>query len=241
MGNRCPVAADTRAVAVEGRAWGFPVREDAGVRVATLGIDLTDDAAPPGDDVAEHEWDDDERRTYLLIDGENLDATLGVGILERRPRPDERPRWERVLQFAREQWGQPVTGLFFLAARHELPMAFVQALISIGFRPIPLTGRPDEKVVDMAISKTLQALKERDADVMLGSHDGDFLPDLGALCDGRRTGVIAFQEFRSQGYRELVDQGLEFFDLEYDVKAFDTRLPRVRIIPIEEFDPLEFI
>ncbi|GAB48751.1 NYN domain-containing protein [Mobilicoccus pelagius] len=182
-----------------------------------------------------------DRTTYLLVDGENLDATLGVSILERRPRPEERPRWERVLNFAREEWGQPVVGLFFLAARHDLPMAFVQALTSIGFRPVPLTGRPDEKIVDIAISRTLQALKDRPADVMLASHDGDFLPDLGALCDGRRTGVVAFQEFRSIGYRELVEKGLEFFDLEYDVEAFDARLPRIRIIPIEEFDPLEFI
>ncbi|WP_040156390.1 NYN domain-containing protein [Mobilicoccus massiliensis] len=183
----------------------------------------------------------EDRTTYLLIDGENLDATLGVSIFERRPRPEERPRWERVLQFARDAWGQPVQGLFFLAARHELPMAFVQALISIGFRPVPLTGRPDEKIVDIAISRTLQALKDRSADVILASHDGDFLEDLGELCDGRRTGVIAFQEFRSQGYRDLHQRGLEFFDLEYDVAAFDVRLPRIRIIPIEEFDPLEFI
>lgn len=184
---------------------------------------------------------DEARSTYLLIDGENLDATLGVSILERRPRPEERPRWERVLNFAREEWDQPVKGLFFLAARHDLPMSFVQALMSIGFRPVPLTGRPDEKIVDIAISRTLQALKDRPADVMLASHDGDFLPDLAALCDGRRTGVVAFQEFRSTGYRELVERGLEFFDLEYDVEAFDTRLPRIRIIPIEEFDPLEFL
>ena len=30
-------------------------------------------------------------------------------------------------------------------------------------------------------------------------------------------------------------------DLEYDVGAFNTRLPRVRVIPIDEFDPLEFL
>ena len=184
---------------------------------------------------------DASRVTYVLVDGENIDATLGTSILQRRPLPAERPRWERVLTFAREQWQQPVKGLFFLAARHDLPMAFVQALMSIGFRPVPLTGRPDEKIVDIAISRTLQALQDRPADVMLASHDGDFLPDLAALCDGRRTGVIAFQEFRSSGYRDLVDRGLEFFDLEYDVAAFDTRLPRIRIIPIEEFDPLEFL
>ena len=35
--------------------------------------------------------------TYLLVDGENIDATLGQGILGRRPRPDERPRWDLSL------------------------------------------------------------------------------------------------------------------------------------------------
>ena len=35
--------------------------------------------------------------------------------------------------------------------------------------------------------------------------------------------------------------GIEFFDLEYDVHAFDGVLPRVRVIPIEEFDPAQFL
>jgi uncharacterized protein len=38
-----------------------------------------------------------------------------------------------------------------------------------------------------------------------------------------------------------VQRGLEVIDLEYDVDAFTAQLPRVRIIPIEEFDPLEFL
>ena len=29
-----------------------------------------------------------QRTTYLLIDGENIDATLGTSILGRRPHPD---------------------------------------------------------------------------------------------------------------------------------------------------------
>ena len=40
-----------------------------------------------------------QRTTYVLVDGENIDATLGTSILARRPRPEERPRWERVLRF----------------------------------------------------------------------------------------------------------------------------------------------
>lgn len=33
----------------------------------------------------------DVEETYLLIDGENIDATLGLSVLERRPTPEERP------------------------------------------------------------------------------------------------------------------------------------------------------
>ena len=178
------------------------------------------------------------RTTYLLIDGENLDATLGGSILGRRPMPEERPRWNRVLDHVEEHWGQPVRGLFFLAVAGELPAPFVQAIMAIGYRPIPLQG--EGKVVDIAIQRTLEAVRDRDADVVLGSHDGDFLPQLTALADGRRRiGLIGFQEFVNAGFREVPH--LELMDLEYDVGAFNARLPRVRVIPIDEFDPLEFL
>jgi putative heme uptake system protein len=181
------------------------------------------------------------RSTYVLIDGENIDATLGTSILGRRPRPEERPRWERLLQFARERWDQPAQGLFFLAANSELPMTFVQALLAIGYRPIPLSGGPGEKVVDIAIQRTLVELGRREADVMLVSNDGDFVEQVSDLLDGRRVGVLGFTEFRNSAFVPLVERGLESFDLEYDVLAFNERLPRVRIIPIAEFDPAQFL
>ena len=114
-----------------------------------------------------------ERMTYLLVDGENIDATLGTSILGRRPRPEERPRWDRLLEWAERAFDQDVSGLFFLAATTELPTSFVQALLAIGFKPIPLSG--EGKVVDIAIQRTAEALVERAADVVLVSHDGDFV------------------------------------------------------------------
>ena len=78
--------------------------------------------------------------TYLLIDGENIDATLG-GILARRPQPEERPRWGRVLEVVGERWETPVRGLFFLAVTDELPTAFVQAILAMDYRPVPVQGR----------------------------------------------------------------------------------------------------
>lgn len=178
--------------------------------------------------------------TYLLVDGENIDATLGSAILGRRPRPDERPRWDRVKRFAEEHWSQPVTALFFLAAHNELPMPFVQALLAVGYKPIPLSGPWDVKVVDVAISRTLQAIRDRSADVMLASHDGDFLPDMAALGDGRRLAALGFAEFRNAGFAALGEH-VELLDLEYDVRAFTEPLNRLRIIPIEEYDPAAFL
>jgi uncharacterized protein len=181
------------------------------------------------------------RTTYVLVDGENIDATLGASIFGRRPNPNERPRWERLLSFAESTWRQPARGLFFLAVKDELPMSFIQALVSLGYRPIPLSGGPNDKVVDIAIQRTLTELQQRPADLMLVSNDGDFLPQMEQLLDGRRMGLLAFREFKNSGFTALFERGLEFFDLEYDVHAFNERLPRLRIIPIEEFDPNDFL
>ena len=179
---------------------------------------------------------------YLLVDGENIDATLGTSILGRRPESQERPRWDRLLQFTRERWGGSPRGLFFLNASTGMPMTFVQALKAIGYLPVPLSGPADEKIVDIAIQRTLQAMADRAGDVLLVSHDGDFLKDIEPLLGTeRRVGVAAFAEFRNHGFTQLMQQGLEFFDLEHDVHAFTSPLPRVRVIPIEEFDPTPFL
>lgn len=183
------------------------------------------------------------RRTYLLVDGENIDATLGMSVLGRRPNPEERPRWERVNSYAENLWHQPVTALFFLnASSGQMPMSFVQALLALGYHPIPLAGSATEKVVDMGIQRTLEALADRPCDVLLASHDGDFLPQVEALLDDQhRVGLLAFREFANGHFTELVEQGLTIHDLEDDLGAFTAPLPRVRIIPIEAFDPLRYL
>lgn len=180
--------------------------------------------------------------TYLLVDGENIDGTLGT-VLDRRPQPEERPRWERVRDFAAGLWDQPVTALFFLnASSGQLPMGFVQALIALGYRPIPLAGDSNEKVVDIGIQRTLDAIGDRGGDVLLASHDADFVEHLrGLLRAGRKVGLVGFREYASLQFAELEAEGLRFCDLEHDVGGFDTPLPRVRIIPIDEFDPADYL
>ena len=184
------------------------------------------------------------RRTYLIVDGENIDATLGMNVLNRRPAPEERPRWDRISAFAEKVWSQNVVPLFFLnATSGQMPMPFVQALLAMGYKPIPLAAQGTEKVVDVGIQRTLDALMDRPGDVLLASHDGDFLPQIEALLedDDRRVGLLGFREFVNARFTELEQRGLVMYDLEADADAFTTMLPRVRIIPIEEFDPLRYL
>ena len=106
-----------------GRASGGRWAPDRAVRPRLCGHDRR---ADHGAELAEPAAAAGERTTYLVVDGENIDATLGMSVLNRRPNPDERPRWERVREFAENQWGQPVKALFFLNATNgHVPMSFV--------------------------------------------------------------------------------------------------------------------
>ena len=76
----------------------------------------------------------------------------------------------------------------------------MQALLAMDYRPVPLAGRADEKVVDVGIQRTLDALLAHDdADVLLASHDADFAEHLGALLggDAPSVGLIGLREFMS--------------------------------------------
>lgn len=184
-----------------------------------------------------------ERRTYLLVDGENIDATLGMSVLGHRPAPEERPRWERITNYAHNLWDQPITALFFLnASSGQMPMGFVQALLALGYHPIPLSGNATEKVVDIGIQRMLEAISANGGDVLLASHDGDFLPQVEELLEGdHKVGLLAFREFANARFTELTEEGLTIHDLEDDIGAFNTPLPRVRIIPIGAFDPTRYL
>lgn len=180
--------------------------------------------------------------TYVLVDGENIDATIGTSILRRTPKPQERPRWDRVRTDLTERWGQPVKGLFFLNARNgfERAMPFVSALLAMDWTPIPLSGPEDVKVVDVAIQRMLDTLVDHEGDVALVSHDGDFVEHVQALLGpSRRVAVLGFPEFLNHAYQEM--EGLAVLDLEHDIGAFLEPLPRITVIPIEAFDPTRYL
>ena len=186
------------------------------------------------------------RQVYLLVDGENIDRTLGQ-ILGTKPKSNQRPRWDSLKKFVEKKFDAVCRPLFFLNATQGTSGPFIQALKTVGFLPIPLTSNdPTVKVVDEGILKTLDALKEkfsgaRSPAVVLVSHDADFKEKLNALSD-RPIGIVAFKEYLSGEY-ELIPS-LQVFDLEDDAVAFSGEsgpLPRLRNIPIEMFDPYKFI
>jgi len=185
--------------------------------------------------------------TYVLIDAENLDRTIGE-ILGRRPTGAERVNFGALVSWCAEKWPKPTRCLVCLNVRGEqIPepmLGFVQALRASRCEVVPLYGRPDQKVVDIAIVKLLDALAERPgANVVLGSHDGeDFAAHVARLLGtGRSVAVLGFREFLSQRFRELQPQGLELYDLEYDVRALPQRLPRLVPIHVDQFDPKAFL
>ena len=55
-----------------------------------------------------------------------------------------------------------------------------------------------------------------------------------------RTGVTVFRASVNAGFAALTANGLQSFDLESDVDCFTVRLPRVRVILIEQFDPVAY-
>ena len=125
------------------------------------------------------------------------------------------------------------------------PVYFSPEEVGLGKRePVADVAQVMSRMSDMAIIRTLEVLKTHGGDVLLVSHDNDFRPAFASLIDGnRRLGVLGFTEYLSGEYLELKGEGkVELFDLEDDARAFEGGpLPRIRVIPIGDFDPLRFL
>ena len=87
----------------------------------------------------------------------------------------------------------------------------------MNYRPVPLSGRADQKVVDIGLQRTLDALVDRDADVFLCSHAATSCRRCRRCSAGGRVGLIALREYASMAFTAL---GVPIHDLEDDVRAF---------------------
>lgn len=161
---------------------------------------------------------------FALVDGENIDCTLG-DILGTKPTPKERPDWTKVLVWLKRQFGPRTQGLFFVNVSRSLPTSFISALSSIGWTPVPVTGSIDQKIVDVAILKTLAAIHAFPArkTIVLFSHDKDFLPALvKAHGDGHKVAAVGFRPYFPNAFEAV--PGIQRFDMRDDIGAFNVPL-----------------
>ena len=186
--------------------------------------------------------------SYVIIDAENIDWAVS-NVVGRKPEPQDRVQFDRLVAFCEGHFPAPVRCLVVLNARGEqLPdvmLGFVRALKTAGCEVVLLHGRPDQKVVDLGILKLLEAIRtgRPGASVALASHDGaDFAAALRPLLEeGRKVTILGLREYVSQRFRELVPQGLDILDLELNAKVFQRPLPRLLPIRVDEFDASLFL
>jgi len=195
-----------------------------------------------------------------LIDGESIDATLG-SILgransqesekrSRKPRPSERPRWDRTVtairKFTSADSDSEVEAFFFLASKPRANAGFwrfVDVLPALGVAPVVMAQKPGASVVDDAIQATLETIAEErspsDTQVLLATHDGGYVPRIDPLVHlGFEVTILGFPEYMSNRYLER-ERPLPVLDLENDLDAFDVQLPRFQhaIHTAASFDP----
>ena len=186
----------------------------------------------------------DEAPTYLLVDGENIDATLGVHPRRRAPPRAAAPLGARA-DFAQQTWDQPVKALFFLnASNGTLPMSFVQALMAHRLPADPAVGRAVRE--GRRHRHQAHPRRHRAAARATCCWPATTVTSPPSWRRSSTTGPAgracsAFREFTSTELSALGAKGLETFDLEGDVAAFNVQLPRLRIIPLDEFDPLRYL
>ena len=184
--------------------------------------------------------------TYLLVDGENTDLTLGT-ILRNRPTQRTRPRWEKVRNFAEDVWDcQKVEARFFIHVREgdEAPHKFIHVLNILGYKVQLLRDNGKKGVVREGIKRALLTLVDMPGNVLLLSHHSIYVDALIQLLGtpGRSVALLGFREFVSESYFQKIPE-LQFFDIERDAQVFHQGvvLPRDNVSSLNTFDPGSFM
>lgn len=170
--------------------------------------------------------------SQVFVDGPNIDMVLGKDILGHRPRPNERPRWDRVSAFARSELDCVKPTFVFNGNRFadgDSPIcAFRRALRFMGY-DVQCPRGSETDPVDEFILQGLRAIVEarQPCSVAVVSHDHGYAADLSAiLMLGGTVWVIGFLEEMSPQLRQLEEQGANIIDIEHHLGAFNIRLPR---------------
>jgi putative heme uptake system protein len=177
--------------------------------------------------------------TEVILDIENIDATLGFQILEHKPLPSERPDWSLLVPNLKKRLHSPaeisaVAVLKEASGEKAIPqLKFANFLKHIGWRTVFAQTFASRNSIplsrDLVDDVTAYLLtSSRAGTVLVGGMDKYAA---GCLADqkarGARVGVVGFQEFISDSIAPVV--GDCFFDLEFDLGLFRQPLPRIRL------------
>lgn len=172
-----------------------------------------------------------------LVDSHNIDGVLGQ-ILGHRPKPEQRPRWDRVktvlcqhlgfdskpcFVFDQRRFTKQVYPLyrFLHSAGYDVRTAILQGNYADNDDPV------DEFILDQ-LHLGLDELRGGGAvSVAVVSHDHIYAPVLAEILRaGGRVAIVGFLEWFAPYLLSLEDIGAEIVDLEHDIGGFSARLPR---------------
>lgn len=177
-------------------------------------------------------------RAHFFVDGPNIDATFGNGVLGRKPLSHERSRWDRVNHIARTRFG--ADGSWFVLNGDTFTFertAFYRCLRQFKFEvPTPKRAEwcraDDQDPVDEYIKERLRIaailIENRElSGVLIATHDGGYAPALRKIIEvGGSVAVVGFREWFAPELVELRASGANLLDLEDDFGAFDNPLDR---------------
>jgi len=174
----------------------------------------------------------------LIIDGPNIDAVLGLSVLQRKPLPSERPRWDRVLDVAR-LWYSVFDAEFILNGDKfdDQRSPFYRFLKQTGYNVVtPKAAEwcdsdrqdPVDEYAKHRIESLIEPIRtDKSRGVLLVSHDGGYAAVLdGILALDGFVGIVAFREWLAPELVALKHRGAMLLDLQRDFGAFDVRFER---------------
>jgi uncharacterized protein len=170
----------------------------------------------------------------VFIDGPNIDAVLGNCVLQRKPKPHERPRWDRVYKNCTEWFGAKKPCFVLNGNKFDgAPVfGFRRLLRDIGY-DVACPRSQESDPVDNYIVDALDGRVAPDVStgqlggVVLFSHDHGYAPALQSILrNGGAVSVVGFVEELAPQLLGLREAGAEILDLEYDFEAFGVKLHR---------------
>lgn len=173
-------------------------------------------------------------RVRVYVDSPNDRGILGL-MLGRWPAGPDQPRWPRLLETLEAWYAVDRAEFVFNGDKlNDSAWGFHRMLQHAGWSEAAPTSAefpgchdPVDAYIVRRIETDVAAIGAGTLDgVMVIAHDGGYAPALAkVLAIGGAVLIAGFREELAPGLLALEREGAELLDLEYDLAAFDYRLP----------------